>query len=145
MRRPAIQKPAATRSPQLLAESYNPSIGLADRSRQIARPSADIHRAFIQLACRQTEWAARRAGCNGKTARSWARRGENAAVLPRRLPAGYHPVSSFAVQLSIHEPARSLGPLVGAVIRAKTALLMAQRQITKSSCASVARTAINHS
>src|SRR5262249_12856101 len=71
-------------SPQRLAESYNPSIGLADGS-------------------------SRNAGCSGKTVRTADKCGENAADLSAGRHAGYHPIYSFAVQLSKQESASDSG------------------------------------
>jgi hypothetical protein len=103
MRRPATEKIAPVCSPQRLAESYNPSIGLAGGSSQIARPWAHIQRGLPRRACRQTRRALYRHDCNGKTAQSRARRCQNAAVLSEWFLAGYHPTYPFAVQLSIHD------------------------------------------
>lgn len=151
--RPATEKIAPVCSPQRLAESYNPSIGSAGGSSQIAGRGVDIPvcqqrcQAFVDAS--RLEWQARmpapRADCNGKTARSWAPRCQNAAVLSEWLPAGYHPTYPFAVQLSIHDLAGSRGATRRRGIQARTAPLIAVQRITKSNCLHVARTAKNYS
>src|SRR4051794_8581550 len=97
MGRPAIVKSAPVRSPLRLAESYNPSIVLAGGSSQIAHGGVDNK---ANQTCWQPLKAARQTVCNGKTAQQPSRRCENTAVLSVRHLADYHPVSSFAVQLS---------------------------------------------
>ena len=99
MGQPALEKVTPDRSPLRLAESYNPSIGLADRSSQIARPGTGVH------VCQQSQPARlsfRRSVYNDKTDLAASPRCEIAAVLGVGHPAGYHPNSSFTVQLSIN-------------------------------------------
>src|SRR4051794_24395588 len=109
MERPANTEPAPVLSPQRLAESYNPSIGSAGGSSQVARRGT-AHPAYGS--CWQAKMSAPQAGCSGKTAWPSVRCGENTAVLCVGHLAGYHPVSSFAVQLSIQEPVRGRGSLI---------------------------------
>src|SRR5690348_10293497 len=100
MGRPAIFEPAPVRSPLRLAESYNPSIGLAGRSSRVAPHGSVIP---IRRSCWQ---AAPHAGFNGKTVWPRGRCCEMTAVLCLRNLAGYHRVSTFTVQLSIQPSAR---------------------------------------
>ena len=106
MGQPALEKVTPDRSPLRLAESYNPSIGLAGRSSRIARHGADIP---ICQRLRQTGMSAPQSNYNGKTAWPGSRRCETTAVLCVRHLARYHAVSSFAVQLNIDESAREPG------------------------------------
>lgn len=64
MGRPAILEPAPGRSPLRLAESYNPSIGLAGWSSRVAGRGADIP---VCLGCWQTGMSAPRSNYDGKT------------------------------------------------------------------------------
>jgi hypothetical protein len=109
MGQPAIVEPAPVRSPQRLAESYNPSIGLAGGSSQIARPGKGN---LVRCRCWRPKMSDRETGYDDKTAHALGLCCKNTAVLCLRHLAGYHPISSFAVQLSIHDAADGRGSLV---------------------------------
>ena len=139
---PTIVEPSPGWSPLRLAESYNPSIGLACWSSQIAGCGQNI---VVCQHFRHARMFAPRSNCNGKTACSRFHGCENAAVLRDGRLAGYDRASSFAVQLSIHSPPGGLVPLSYRLSGTQTAQSRWSSPNRRTSCHRAALTAKNHS